>query len=227
MIFQPASNIQVPFMQPQWRRGRAAAGGGSGAAFSDDFSGTLANWTEDAGDIVISGGRLSVNTGGYSKISARYTGTSTNTVNQYVKLSFPAFVDTNFPFVILRGSASGNPYYAVEFARSNAAQWYRYANAADSSPVAVSASTSLTVSAGDTFGLTITGTGTATVIRIWRNPTGLPSAADNWNGDTTPEITWTDDPASAVNTGNQVGFGGFFGAAGQVQVDDFFGGDIP
>src|SRR4051812_31737652 len=32
MIFRPAGQLLVPFLQPQFRRGRAASGGGGGAA---------------------------------------------------------------------------------------------------------------------------------------------------------------------------------------------------
>lgn len=206
---------------------------GSPTAFSDDFnrasSDTLgANWVEDLGDTdIVSDTVASLQTASYSRVANRWTET-TSTSSQYHKLTFPTFVSENYPELLLRMNGSDNPHYAISFSvTENTVAWGRYTSSVDTASDEI-ASASLTVDAGDTFGVTVTGTGNDTVVRVWRNPTGLALAADSWNGDTTPDVTFTTDPgANAVDTGNQVGFGGYVGLADQVKVDDFAAGDIP
>lgn len=54
MLLQPASNILVPFMQPQWRRGRGTAGGGftpSGMElWLSDTGASAATWPDLSGN---------------------------------------------------------------------------------------------------------------------------------------------------------------------------------
>lgn len=79
----------------------------------------------------------------------------------------------------------------------------------------------------DTFGVTITGTGNGTIVRVWKNPTGLPVSPSNWDGDVTPDITFTNDPASPIDTGLYIGFAGASGGGNGREVYGFFGGDCP
>jgi hypothetical protein len=188
----------------------------SGAvAFSDDFSGTLANWTQDSGSWSIGSGTLLQGSSDWTNDWIHHN-TPCTTINQYVKFKH---TDGNggFTGVRLRAGASGTGGYVVEFRQSwGSFQW-------EGGDIAMPGG----IASGDVFGITITGTGDNTVVRVWKNPTGLPTSAANWNGDSTPDIEFTNNPSSPVDTGLYVGFRGRgLIASGQV-IDDFFGGDCP
>lgn len=206
--------------------------GGSGAAFSDDFNranGALgANWSAYAGAADINTNTWRMNTASFGQVCTGYVGTSCNTVNQYAKITFGA--DAQYPSVYFRLTDGSSASYEILFDGNNGdAFWYHHAT-----PGASGTQIGATVNLGqalnnDTIGITITGTGANTDIRMWINPTNLPTSASNWDGDTTPDGTWltTDPGANAVDTGNQVGIGGQEGAANTVRLENFFGGDIP
>jgi hypothetical protein len=206
------------------------------AAFSDDFnradSASLgANWTEVAGDASIASSKYNIVTSGFGVVTSIYSATACNTVNQYIKATL-GVINVQYPWLVFRYTDSSSPYYAFQLDGNNGTfQWYKYDNAADTEGTEIG--TAVDVGAGlvsgETFGITITGSGANTDVRIWRDVTGLPSAADNWNGDTSPDATWltTDPGASAVDTGNYLGIGGQSGSANTLTLDGFSGGDIP
>lgn len=80
---------------------------------------------------------------------------------------------------------------------------------------------------GDTLAVTVTGTSTGTVVRVWRNPTNnTPAAVDGWdNAGDTADITYS---ASGgwdyyADTGTYVGLGN---QSSDNVFDDFYAGDI-
>lgn len=215
-----------------WYYAAAAAAGGS--SFSDAFtradSASLgANWTEGAGDASIASNTLSLQGEGYVENSMFYSGTACTTVNQYVKVTLTTLTPDAYPEVLFRVTAAGSPCYSVFlWATEDQITFVRKPTLGDNVYTTIQTVTSISISAGQAWGLTITGTGTAVVLRGWANPTGAaPTSASNWGGDTTPEFTCTDDPGTPVDTGSYVGIGGEQNLAGYIVLDDFSGGDIP
>jgi hypothetical protein len=213
--------------------GSATYSGSSGAAFSDNFDRTDstdigANWTEVTGDAAISSNRLRMQTGAWANHWIVYSGTATNTANQYIK--FTVADPSNYPQVMFRYTNGSSAFYFLELEyTTNNWNWsYRSAPGGSSTQINASAIDLAGTAQGKTYGVTLCGTGTSTAVRVWENPTGLPTACDNWNGDSTPDGSFTDDPgANAVDSGSYVGLGGQSGTANDVHHDDFFGGDAP
>ena len=196
--------------------GRPPVAAPSGVNFSDNFNradstNLGANWTEASGDAEIVSNIMRLMTGGYADNFMIYTGTATSTVDQYVKFTIEAAftADARFPCVVFRYTNTSTPFYVVFFnVNGDNLTWQRYATTAGAATV-IETSGTLAIATGDIFGVTISGTGTATVVRVWKTPTGdIPTSESDWGGDTTPDISFTVDPASAVNTGNNVGIGG-------------------
>lgn len=208
---------------------RFAAAGGP-AAFSDDFdrsdSDSLgANWTEAAGDADIAGNLYRLSTGSFGVITSVHN-TSTGSITQYVKATLGT--DPFYPWFVFRYTNSGSAYYVVQFDDATGTfDWQKFDNASDTSGDSIgTGSITAGLMSSQTFGITIEGTGTSTVVRIWRNPTNLPTTASNWDGDTTPDATISNDPASPVDSGNFVGLGGQQSSADTKTVNNFFGGGL-
>lgn len=200
------------------------------AAVSDNFDRTAgdslgANWTEASGDADIFSNTLRLSTGSFGVVNAIYTGTALDDEDQYIKASLGA--DCQFPWFSFRNKNSSGSYYAVQIDCNIATfTWYYFSDWSDTSGDEIG---TLDL-AGDvilaTIGITLCGTGTATVVRVWVSPTNLPTACDDWDGDTSPNGSITDDPATAVDTGSYAGLGGQQGAADTVRLDNFFAGDF-
>lgn len=204
-----------------------ASGGGGGASFSDDFnradSDSLgANWTEADADVDISSNKLLFRDGSFATIFAVHN-TSTGSAVQYVQ--FETSAAAGYMQIVFRYTDASTPFYYLEFG-STTVNWF-YMPQIGGTPTQINA-VSGTISAGSTISATITGSGDSTIVRIWDDATGgtLPSAADNWNGDTTPTATLTDNPATAVNSGNYVGLGCQQSAADSNSVNNFWGGGL-
>lgn len=213
------------------------AAGPSLGAFSDDFdranSGTLGacgtgNWIEAAGDAEISSNLYRLVTGSFGAVTS-ICGQSAGSLTQYVMVTTNATF-AQYPWIVLRSDDSTSPYYAFQLdGAPGELTWYRFDNWADTSGTQIGTTqTVVGTFAGHTLAITITGTGANTDVRVWRGVTGLPSAADTWNGDNTPDATWltTDPGASAVDTGDYVGIGGQHSTANTLPLDNFFGGGL-
>jgi hypothetical protein len=199
-------------------------GGGGPAAFSDDFSGTLAAWTEAINDSEINGGTYRIVTGSFNVVACVHN-TSTGTTTQYVKVTLG--VNGQYPWVMFRYTDASSGYYAVQIDGNNGAvDWYYFSNDADTSGDLIQSGTFGSTVNSSTVGFTIDGTGTSTRVRGWKSPTNLPTTSSNWDGDTTPEVDLTNDPATPLNTGTKVGIGGQQGTASLVTLDNFFGGGL-
>lgn len=212
----------------------ATSGGGGGPnTFSDDFNRANscdlgANWEQWGGTACINSNAYRLSTGSFAQVTTMYA-TSANSLTQYVKVTVG--VNSQYPWLVFRGTSSTDPFYTLQLDGNNATiDWYHYADASAASGTAIGSGGTIpggAFSVGTTLCITVDGTGASTVVRIWRACTGTPSAADNWNGDTTPDLSLTDDPgASAVDSGMQVGIGGQQGSADTVTLEDFFGGGL-
>lgn len=217
--------------------GGVPAAAPSGAAFSDNFNradndSLGSNWTEAVGDADIASNALYFATGGWDPVLVSHN-TSTNTVNQYVKISIPVANET-YGQVVFRYTNSSTHFYTVAFNTPFSCE-IEWRHVAGSTGIGAENTIGTSVdmgscSNGDSFGITITGTGDDTVVRVWHNPTAnTPVSASEWDsGDTTPDASWTTNPgANAVDTGNKVGFAGIQNSAGEITFDSFYAGDIP
>jgi hypothetical protein len=159
---------------------------------------------------------------------AIYTGTATNTVNQYAKVVFTSDLG-EYPYIYFRYSAGGSPLYGIQMYQDGTVGWYRSATATSWSGTQIGSTLDVgSIGQGQSIGVTVIGTGASTVVRVWLDPVGnAPDAGgETWNS-AAPTVSWTDDPATAVDTGNYVGIGGAQGTANYLRYESFFGGDVP
>lgn len=207
-------------------------GGGSGQSFSDDFDRANgdslgANWTEAAGDIDIASNQAAQQSGSFAKVLAIYSGQATDTAVQYCKVTVVTPGGNPYAEIVLRYTDSSSPYYTLGMSVSDdTVQWLHYANVAGSS-TDVSSASAMTFASTFTVGVTITGTGDSTIVRVWNAPTAdAPTSASSWDGEAA-DVEFTDNPASPVNTGAYIGLEAYGAAAADVAFNNFFGGDVP
>lgn len=205
-----------------------------GSSFSDNFNRTDAdslgaNWAEitsSSFDIdIVSNAANAPNTSSLDEKAAIYTGTALATAEQYIKITFGANPINSRPGVIFRATDGSSAYYEVRFDDANdQIQWNHLASGGGSETLI--GFTLYTVTFPFTVGLTISGTGNSTVVRVWDAPTAnAPTSATSWDGGAA-DFSLGDNPGSPVDAGAYVGIGGL-GASGALIWDDLFGGDIP
>jgi hypothetical protein len=212
--------------------GGSGAGGSSGKSFTDDFNrgdnDTVgANWTEAYQDWDISSNTVIFFTEDSVGVLV-YSGQATDTINQYVKVKFADFQISgwDYPGVVVRYVNSTSPFYGIiHSASENTITWQSFPVVEGNGTVI--GSSSLTFATGDSLGVTIEGTGDDTIVRIWKNPTGAaPTTISSWGG-SGPDVTLSDNPGTAADTGKYVGIRGYKDAATTLSFDDFSGGDLP
>jgi hypothetical protein len=193
----------------------SAAGG---AAFSDDFAGTGtlgANWTVTTGTWGRVSGQCSLSSIG--GCLAGYTGTACTTLDQYVKATLST-ISSSYPALVFRreNGTPTNNYYVYKDGLTIV-----WANDAGGSIQ----SASMSLSNGDSLGITVTGTGSSTIVRVWKNPAAnTPTSLTVWGG-ASPDVTFTNNSSVASDSGTTVGLGG--NNQSSLIYDDFFGGDVP
>ena len=216
--------------------GSPGGGGGGGeseaVALEDDFdransSSLGADWTEVVGSMSISGSFLLFNSGSFSSNLAMNT-TPVGVTTQYQRCTFSFGTGSIiFSFVFRATSNTGAGYAINLMPGNNEIEWFRYSNVATGAGSQQIGGTSvITISNGDTFGVTVDGLGDNTIVRVWRNPTGLPSAANNWNGDTTPNLTLTSNPTTPADTGTLLGVYALMENSADCAINDWFGGSL-
>ena len=215
--------LGIVWIQPS--RFGGGGGGGSPVSFSDDFNRTDAdslgaNWTEADGDIDIFSNTARLSEGGFGENYAIYTGTACATANQYVRITMAA--EGGYPSIPLRYTNSSSAFYVIEFSNTTV-DWYHKSAIGGTSTQINASSGSISISSGSVLAMSISGTGTSTEVKVWINP-GSGIDPSTWGAAT---ITFTDNPASPVDTGSYVGIGGAQGSANTVQYDLFYGGDNP
>lgn len=194
----------------------------SGQAFSDDFNRSDstdlgANWTEEISNFSIVSNELRVADGGI-----RWN-TATDDVDQYCSVEYRAFSNDGWFGCAFRFNATGD-FYAVwgmnEGGTGHAfLQWSRVEDTGAPAQTNIQnceLTTGGAFSAGNVFGAEIEGTGTDTVVRVWKNPGARP-----WGAAT---CTFTNNPTSTVDTSKGVGI--FTRYVGADELDNWTGGDL-
>lgn len=184
---------------------------GISEVYSDDFNRVSlgANWTVPLGTVGITSNQLEMQdlNGAY----AIYTGTAIGSVDRAIYFNLQGIISYRYPHVVLRYTDDSSPLYTVEFSPVYGVTWYSW-DVLDGTSTSIQSLSGAGLTGDETFGITIEGTGSDTVIRIWRNVVNtVPVSFSEWDpGDTTPDYTFTNDPGgNAVDTGDYVGFGGY------------------
>ena len=203
------------------------SGGGGASPATDDFNrGSLgANWTvADGGAIIAGSTELNFTEGSFGENIIFYSAGVTSDGAGYV--TFTRRDGATYPMAIFRYTNSTSPFYALEFSNSDVT-WVRRSQIGGTNAT-VGSTTSAVLGDNVRIGITYTGTGTSTEIRVWNlgSLASTPTTASNWDGDTTPDVSWTDNPASPVDTGGYVGLGCYQGSANAGFMDDFFAGPL-
>jgi hypothetical protein len=201
------------------------------AAYSDNFnranSSTVgASWNENITGVQIVSNQVQFTfTGGYTSI----VWTQPVAVSaQYAKVS----IDWAPGQPIIAGflfrcsnTSNGTGYRLVWDSTADIIYWQQVSNMTTTGGGTDIASAAFSINVGETIGATLELTGNNTIVRVWKNPTGLPSRANNWNGDTTPDVTFTQNPATPRDAGTFIGLIGFAGtSSADLLLDDWFGG---
>ena len=201
-----------------------------GQAFSDDFnrasSASLgANWTEADGTwSIINNADLEANEGGFNFHAAIYSGLACDSINQYMRIDYEAnYSGSSIPGAIFRYTNASTEFYRVDL-DDNANTFNAYHGSAIGGTYTLIGSVAFTIAPANTYGITITGTGDDVVWRVWANPSGTPTAADNWGGAAGASIT-ANPGANNVDAGNYTGLCDVHNNG--TQLDNYFGGDIP
>jgi hypothetical protein len=202
------------------------------ASFSDTFptdgDSPGAGWTEDAGDLDVVSGTLRTQADSFADHVCIRTDTSL-AADQYLRVvvSNPGS-GSNFPEFYFRYTDAASPHYVLQLdANSATAEWIRRASVGG----ADTSIQSTNIGTGDgyvTYGITLQGTGTGTILKIWVNPVNnTPTDVNNWDsGADAADFSFTNDPASPVNSGIRVGIGGVSNIVEGCRFDNVFGGDF-
>jgi hypothetical protein len=225
-----------PIIQTPARNVAPAGGGGGAVNLSNTFTGAnndpWSGFTEIDQNVNIQGNEGNFVEGSFDSVMA-VASTSLSTIIQYQRYEVRTVVANSYAELMFRYSNSGAAFYTVEIEAANSAiKWYYWASLADyqagtSTLIQSSTFPPASLSVGATCSFTITGTGASTRIRGWHNATGnTPTAIDNWGGDTTPDIDFQNDPASAADSGLNIGIGVYQNKANSTKIDNWFGGDV-
>jgi hypothetical protein len=199
---------------------------------SDDFTradstSIGAAWVEVANDLDIFSNTLRVVTNGFADTIAMYDAT-TLANDHYLKAVF-GDANVQYPILAFRMTDGSSPFYMFYVDGNNGTvDWYHAASATGTKTAIVTGQSfgAALPGANSGLGVTVEGTGTSTVIRVWRSPTAnAPTTPSLWDGNA-PALTLTTDPASPVNTGGKVGFGGQCGGTNLVRYADIWAGDF-
>ena len=199
---------------------------------SDDFnranSSTVGgSWTEITGNCSISSNTLLGVSGSLVQNLVRHSEPMAS-LTQYMKAIMSGWgtADAYITFIFRWGASNSSQSYGVSFsAIGDGVSWFRYINTSAGSYDPID-SGAITVNGGDNFGVIVDGLGNNTVVRIWRNCTGLPVSASNWNGDTTPTLAFSTNPFPALDTGTSIGVGISCADSNSAYIDNWFGGSL-
>ena len=210
VIVASAQQYNVPF------RPRAAAGGAfcdGSFQFCEESFADLTNFdaTAAVGSWSVSGGHLVGPTSGTGVLTHD---TAAGGATQYVIVRFDAIAGDSGVF--FRGNSAGGWRYKI-YAVGGTTYWG--VTESDGSHHSDVESCSITWANDDYLMATVSGTGTSTVVSIWKTatmPTAPPSAGPTCG-------PFTNDPSAAANDGLQIGIFVDGGASG-MNFDDFAGG---
>jgi hypothetical protein len=198
----------------------------------DDFNradGALgADWTVAQGSASIVSNDMRVATSGFVDVIAVHN-TALAGIVQALKIQFndPA-PPPQYPLIVLRYTNSSSPYYLCYLDGNNGnLDFYKFPSVGGSGTLISTLTGMAAFSSGsDSLSVTITGTGSGTTIRAWRNTTAsAPSDAATWDGGAA-QASFTGSASADVNTGQIVGHGGTQGTADRIRITNFWAGDI-
>ena len=179
----------------------------SGQSFDDPFDSSPLdpNWTVEGGNFAVSGGLLVENSSQRFTNSQLLWGDPTDTPDQYSKLQIVTAASHSWGFMFRRGDSSGLHYEVHTSANSNEWRWELYDPNFIERIGTCTGDTSL--QNGDWIGATVIGTGTQTVVSIFRwdtDPDAGVSAepAANWGP---ADCAFLSDPSVAVDNGRGLG----------------------
>lgn len=204
-----------------------SGGGGGSTNFSDEFTGTgalSAEWEVVTTAFTRASDVLSYGNNSYSRATAVYTNTTLDADWQYIGVSNITMVANIYLDCMFRYTDAASPFYSVQIRSAEDQIEVNYHPTLAGTRVTFNTN-SLTIASGDSFVITLTGTGNSAVWRVWKNPsTMMATSATDVGGDTTPDVEVTTDPSTAVDTGGIVGLSGFADSATNIKVDSFYGG---
>lgn len=198
--------------------------------YTDDFnrsdSTTLGGgWTEPAGDLQISTNRIGLaNPSG----SIALSGTALTTATQYAKATMLGSAPEIAIALRMDGSDFA-PRYLIT-ASSSGVEW-------NDEGVQIQTSASLTFTTNDKLAIVIRGTGDATIVSIWKNPTEnkpfsggsvcTDTAKPCWdNAGDAPDLQFTNNPTNPANANTAHGISLYFVTINtESYLDDYFAGD--
>ena len=149
-----------------------------------------------------------------------------NTVDQFARIKLVSGSVGSEVFGVIFRYSAGSQYYAVYYDNqgSGTIYWERWNDTGYLGMI--QSVTSPDFAVGDVFAATITGTGTNTVVRIFKNPVSLsPINATSWDSTDDYLAELTSDPSISSDTGKRIGITNWR-VAGDNTVDDFYCGDI-
>lgn len=169
--------------------------------FSVNYFTSLSGWTQDACTWSIISG--SVRGEDWTTCVLR-NNTQTEAEYQWGKFKVAYLVESGagsyFEGIALRMTGSTGYRYVVGLEWTGSAHYLMWKVVNGTTTVQTVQSQSITLAQGDVFAARVTGTGSSTVIDIWKNPSG--TCPDDWG---TPTWTFTNDPTNSADTGTYVG----------------------
>jgi hypothetical protein len=154
-----------------------------------------------------------------------WSGTA-GTVNQFgrFRVSFPLDNGEGFIFRSTPNNGDAGPHYEVHVTGASV-RWEYVLDDVIQNLVGSCTLPGGPVGQFDWFGATITGTGSNTVVEVFFSATELDSDPNNWPSSV---CSLTDDPATAVDTGDRVGVRSFTNSNTQDSfMDDVCVGGVP
>jgi hypothetical protein len=214
-----------------------STGGGLLDSFTDDFNRANSDnlgtsWTEPAvsgGDCDIFSNELELTAASAPDTAIWNTPTASITQFAYGKLTIITSSSSFGAGFVLRYTNASSKFYYVKFLNVASLVQVICVTSVGGTYDVVSQAT-LALFGGDTFGVTVQGTGLGgTTFRIWRNPsTTVPTSPTSWGG-AGPDISLglgTATSGQVVDTGNLIGITGTPSSALGLRWDNWHGGSM-
>ncbi|MDH3627478.1 MAG: DUF4215 domain-containing protein, partial [Acidobacteriota bacterium] len=199
--------------------------------FTDDFNrGSLGmDWSVESGAFGILANQLQQNSGQkFVNARLRYVANDTASINQYSKLQIATLASHTWGFMLRVNGPSSN-HYQVHLP-TGSDQWRWEQHDPDFVERVDQCVGDAAVSANDWIGATVEGTGSNTVVQVWRwdgDPDfgGSVDIAGNWG---LPDCTMTVDPTAPIDSGVGLGIRAYTGnKTTNASIDNWYGGDLP
>jgi hypothetical protein len=200
--------------------------------FSEDFSGTLGDWTVDNGACFTIASEI-LNCGSSGDVNLmHWSGTpAPSTINQWICAEFTDFGGgTGYPGLTVRGTSGAT--YILNFsggATTSRDAYFGYCNV-DACPEDSGNVGPITIANGDTVCLWVSGTTTSeswgACVNDCTAGTDCGSGVASWIGGCT-DLTFDGTGVTDLTSGTEVGVMDFYGSGSSEKWDNVEGGDIP